>query len=182
MPLLPGVTTPYEIQKAVSNGFTTLKFSPGRKLWWSKNIKSTCLPISRRSLLCQLVGLIQKIWEIIWQMVIVYPWLVEAGFAARCTLEKADYEGITNKAKEALQKFLGYEVVHVGINTADTAEGESVAESIGNVFKMPVYKGELSNFVGTGFEVNNFKGLGKYGHVAIDTILHRICGVLSEKR
>lgn len=28
MPLLPGVTTPYEIQKAVSNGFTTLKFFP----------------------------------------------------------------------------------------------------------------------------------------------------------
>ena len=34
-----------------------------------------------------------------------------------------------------------------------------------------IYKDDSKsqNFVGTGFEVNNFKGLGKYGHVAIDT-------------
>lgn len=41
MPLLPGVTTPYEIQKAVSNRIYNIEVFPGRKLWWSKNIKST---------------------------------------------------------------------------------------------------------------------------------------------
>ena len=167
MPLLPGVTTPYEIQKAVSNGFTTLKFFPAENYGGAKTLKALAGPFPEVSFMPTGGINTENMGNYLANSNVS---MVGGGWiCSQALLEKADYEGITNKAKEALQKFLGYEVVHVGINTADTAEGESVAESIGNVFKMPVYKGELSNFVGTGFEVNNFKGLGKYGHVAIDT-------------
>ena len=44
MPLLPGVTTPYEIQKAVSNGFTTLKFFPAENYGGAKTLKALAGP------------------------------------------------------------------------------------------------------------------------------------------
>lgn len=167
MPLLPGVTTPYEINKAVSNGFTTLKFFPAENYGGAKAIKALAGPFPEVSFMptggINTGNMGQYLANANVSMV-GGGWICSADL-----LDQEDYEGITQKAKEALDQFLGYEVVHVGINTENTTEGIAVAESIASVFKMPVHKGELSNFVGTGFEVNNFKGLGKFGHVAIDT-------------
>lgn len=167
MPLLPGVTTPYEINKAVSNGFTTLKFFPAENYGGAKTIKALAGPFPEVSFM-PTGGINTRNMG----QYLANPNVSMVGGGWICNadlLDQEDYEGITRKAREALDQFLGYEVVHVGINTENTTEGIAVAESIASVFKMPVHKGELSNFVGTGFEVNNFKGLGKFGHVAIDT-------------
>ena len=81
--------------------------------------------------------------------------------------------GAPANAEESLSAFLetmlGFEIAHVGVNTASEADALKAAERFGFIFGMPVKNGNSSVFAGSAVEFMKEPYLGKNGHIAIRT-------------
>jgi 2-dehydro-3-deoxyphosphogluconate aldolase/(4S)-4-hydroxy-2-oxoglutarate aldolase len=64
---------------------------------------------------------------------------------------------------------MGFELAHIGINTADPEDSTAVMEKLAKAFGFAAKPGNSSNFAGSGFEVMRSKYLGDNGHIAIKT-------------
>ena len=64
---------------------------------------------------------------------------------------------------------MGFELAHIGINSADADAAMGVAEAFQEAFDFTVKPGNSSNFAGTGVEVMKTKYLGENGHIAVRT-------------
>ncbi len=63
-------------------------------------------------------------------------------------------------------KELNMQVLHVGINAKDEAEGLGWAQEFLDVLGLPIKNGNSSVFSGTFVEIMKGKGRGKVGHIA----------------
>jgi 2-dehydro-3-deoxyphosphogluconate aldolase/(4S)-4-hydroxy-2-oxoglutarate aldolase len=79
------------------------------------------------------------------------------------------FDEIARLTREAVNLMLGFEMAHIGINTAHEQESREVAKSFSELFNLPVKEGNSSIFAGSGIEVSKGMGLGKNGHIAIRT-------------
>ena len=80
-----------------------------------------------------------------------------------------NFAKITEITRSAVQKMLGFELLHVGVNCADADEAMKVAKRFGAIFGWPVKDGNSSTFSGTAVECMKKPYLGKNGHIAIGT-------------
>ena len=71
--------------------------------------------------------------------------------------------------KEARRTALGFEIAHIGVNTADADESLAVCQALDAAFGFGVKEGNSSNFAGSGVEVMKSPYLGKNGHIAVKT-------------
>ena len=84
-------------------------------------------------------------------------------------LFRSDWDRITAQTRSAVDKMLGFELRHIGINTENAEESMNVANKIAALMNLPVKEGNSSNFAGVGFEVMKKMGRGTNGHIAIGT-------------
>ena len=63
-----------------------------------------------------------------------------------------NFAKITEITRSAVQKMLGFELLHVGVNCADADEAMKVAKRFGAIFGWPVKDGNSSTFSGTAVE------------------------------
>lgn len=167
VPVIPGCVTATEVQAAVNAGIKMIKFFPAEISGGARACANLAAPFSQVKFIptggisldhlsdyvgCGCVGAIGGGW-----------------LCGSSNIKSENWQGITQTVQESVKKLLGFEVVHVGINTGSKEEGRRISYALSGIFGFPVREGELSNFVGTGFEVNNFMGLGAKGHIAIDT-------------
>lgn len=61
----------------------------------------------------------------------------------------------------------GFEVVHVGVNTADAEEASAAADLIGGIFGLEMADGKDSVFAGPRIELMKGGGRGIHGHIAV---------------
>ena len=76
-----------------------------------------------------------------------------------------DWDRITAATRSAVDKMLGFELRHVGINTENAEESLNVTKKIAALMGWPVKEGNSSNFAGVGFEVMKKMGRGKTASV-----------------
>lgn len=79
------------------------------------------------------------------------------------------FDEITKLTRQAVEKMLGFEVRHVGVNLASEAEAEELADKFADMFGFEKKVGNSSIFSGTGFELMKNGGRGTHGHIAIAT-------------
>ncbi|MEG1407514.1 MAG: keto-hydroxyglutarate-aldolase/keto-deoxy-phosphogluconate aldolase, partial [Ruthenibacterium sp.] len=92
-------------------------------------------------------------------------WMVKADL-----IEAGDWAEITRLTKEAVRSMLGFEVKHIGLNTANDAEAMQAAKLFETLFGFDIAEGNSSIFVGNrGIEIMKKQGRGKYGHIAVGT-------------
>ena len=84
-------------------------------------------------------------------------------------IKEGKFDEITAMTKAAVQKVLGFELAHIGINTESEADALAVANLFSAAFGFAVKNGNSSVFAGTGVEANKNGGKGKNGHIAIKT-------------
>ena len=84
-------------------------------------------------------------------------------------IKAGDFATITELTRGAVRSMLGFEFAHVGINTESKEEAERAAKLFDAMFGMPVRETSKSYFAGSSFELMNYKGPGKYGHIGIKT-------------
>lgn len=165
IPVCPGTANPSDLEVALSLGLHTVKFFPAEALGGLKLIKAMSAPYG--SMKFMPTGGINEnnMLDYLANPKVVCcggSWMVPGDAVAA-----KDWDRITELTRSAVNKMLGLELRHVGINSGDPDTAMKDAEAICKLLGWAVKDGNSSTFAGTGFEMMKKPGRGKNGHIAI---------------
>lgn len=166
-PVTPGVATPTDIETALELGLDTVKFFPAEALGGLETLKALSGPYGALRFI-PLGGVSTANMN----QYLAFPKVAAVGgtwLAKDDVIRAGDFGRITGLACEAVSTMLGFEIAHVGINTADAETSLDITRKFCAMFSMPLKEGNSSNFAGKGIEVNKAQGPGVNGHIAVAT-------------
>lgn len=167
VPIVPGCSTPSEIQRAVKKGLTVLKFFPGELGGGVEAIKLLSGPFPNVKFLP--TGGIN--YGNLDQYLACDKVIACGGsyMANADQVKNRKFDEITENCKKAVAISLGFELAHVGINNNSEAEAVSGAETLNKIFGLPVKAGNSSVFAGTAVELMKTQFYGSRGHIGFKT-------------
>ncbi len=167
IPITPGCSNPSDIEMALGFGLDVVKFFPAEASGGLKTLKAISAPY----------GMIQFIPTggistdnlndyLAFNKILACggSWMVKDDL-----IKKGNFDEITRLTREAVNLMLGFDLAHIGINTANEKESLEVTKRYSDIFNLSLKEGNSSNFAGTGIEVSKSMGLGRNGHIAIKT-------------
>ncbi len=167
IPVCPGTANPSDVQIAISYGLKAVKLFPAEAVGGLNLIKGMA-PVYPDMKFMPTGGVNEKnmLDYLAFDKILCCggTWMVPKDAVAN-----KDWAKITELTRSAVDKMLGFEVRHIGINCEDDAEALATAKKIAALTNLPIKEGNSSNFVGTGFEVMKKNGRGAKGHIAIGT-------------
>lgn len=167
VPIVPGCSSPSEIQRAVKKGLKVLKFFPGELGGGVEAIKLLSGPFPGVKFLP--TGGIN--YGNLGQY-LACDKVIACGGSYMATSEQIKnhkFEEITENCKKAVAISLGFELAHIGVNNDSEQEAEKGAEDLGKIFGLTVKKGNSSIFAGTAVEMMKMKFYGDKGHIGFRT-------------
>lgn len=167
IPIIPGCSSPADLEKALEMGLDVVKFFPSEPLGGLKTIQALAGPYpSIRFVPTGGIGPGNLLEYLSNDRILACggSWIVPADRIA-----KEDFEGIASLVSEAVSLLHGFSLMHIGINTADSETSQGIAETFSDWFNMNLKLGNSSNFVGTILEIMKKPFLGDHGHIAIGT-------------
>ena len=167
IPVCPGTGNPSDIEVAISLGLDTVKFFPAEPLGGLKLLKAMAAPYTTMKFMP--TGGINEnnmLDYLAFDRILCCggSWMVPGD-----AVKAKDWDRITELTRSAVNKMLGFEIRHIGINTESAEESMAECKKLAALMGMPIKEGNSSNFVGTGVEINKYMGRGKHGHIAIGT-------------
>ena len=165
VPVCPGTSGPSDIEAALAMGLTTVKVFPAEAIGGLKLIKAMSAPygavrfmptggINEQNMLDYLA--FDRI------MCCGGSWMVPGD-----AVKAKDWGRITALTRSAVDRMLGLELRHVGINSGSPEQALADARAIAALIDCEVREGNSSDFAGTGFECMKAQGRGTHGHIAI---------------
>lgn len=167
VPVAPGCVTPTEITAALEKGLKVIKFFPANVYGGLNALKNLSAPFVGVKFMPTGGVNAQNVGEFIRA-----PFIHAVGGSWVCPKDQiaaGNFEKITQLCAEARQAVLGFEIAHVGINSADESVAAEVAEQFENAFGFAAKAGNSSIFSSSEIEVMKQPYLGKQGHLAIRT-------------
>lgn len=165
VPIVPGCGNPSDIEVALSLGLKTVKFFPAEPLGGLKLIKAMAAPYGGVTFLPTGGVNENNLNEYLsFNKVIACggSWMVPADAVAA-----KDWKRIEELTRSAVNKMLGLELKHVGVNSGSAEKAQKDAEMIAKLLGWPLDDHKNATFVGTGFEVMKIPFRGQNGHIAI---------------
>lgn len=167
IPVLPGCTDPSDLEAAIAMNLDTVKFFPAEQYGGVKTLKALSGPYGGISFM-PTGGINEKNIADYLALKNVAAcggsWMVPSAL-----VESGDFDRITELCRDAVRAAFGFELLHVGINTKDTAEAQKTAEQFAGLFALPVTEFPGSFFAGSMVEVIKGPFLGEHGHIAVKT-------------
>ena len=161
IPFAPGLSSASEIEQALELGLDFAKFFPAEQAGGLPYIKSVCGPYTTMRFMPTGGVTADNLNTYLAYGKIVCcggSWIVPAKL-----LDEENWAGITALCREAIDKMLGFKMVHVGINCKNPAEAEAVADKFDSAF------GNSSVFASTFVECMKEPFRGDMGHIAVAT-------------
>lgn len=166
--MMPGTSTPGEMQQAMNLGCEALKFFPAEANGGVPMLKNIGAALKTAKWMCTGGINAKNVNDYLG-----YDQIFAVGGTWMCKSDKIKagaWDEITAMSREAVDTMLGLELGHIGINCADEAEAAKTAETIASLLSMAVKPGNSSIFVGKKeFEIMKKPGRGTHGHIAILT-------------
>ncbi|HIS52842.1 MAG TPA: bifunctional 4-hydroxy-2-oxoglutarate aldolase/2-dehydro-3-deoxy-phosphogluconate aldolase [Candidatus Onthomonas avicola] len=168
MLMMPGTATPGEMEQAMAMGLDVVKFFPAEQNGGVAKLKAVAGPygnlrwmptggVNAKNLLDYLS----------------FPKIIACGgtwMVKKDLIESENWAEIERLTREAVNTMMGFELMHVGINTENAEEARTAAQMFQTMFGLPVAEGNSSIFVGKKeIEVMKSQYLGANGHIAIGT-------------
>ncbi len=168
IPVVPGISSPTEIEFALERGLEVLKFFPAGAVGGLDYLKAIAGPYKgvqfiptggvdpanlKEYLSFERVHAVGGTW-----------------IAKDAAISQHRFDEITRLAREAVAISLGFELAHVGINEASGESAMEAAQALSRAFLFPIKDGTSSVFAGTGFEIMKGPFLGTHGHLAVSTL------------
>lgn len=168
IPVLPGCANPSDIEVALGFGLEIVKFFPAEALGGLKLIKAMSAPYGGISFV-PTGGINEKnfLEYLAFDKVkaIGGSWMVPGD-----AVKARDWDRIRSLAQSAVQKMLGFELLHIGINSGTPEQAEQDAKKIALLTGLPMQEhGAISWFVGAEYELMKNANRGTHGHIAIAT-------------
>lgn len=167
IPFAPGLSSASEIEQALELGLDFAKFFPAEQAGGLPYIKAVCGPYSSMRFMPTGGVTADNLNDYLSYDKVVCcggSWIVPGNL-----LRAGDFAGITKLCREAVDKMLGFTMVHVGLNCADAAEAEKVADEFESAFGFAKKVGNSSVFSSTYMEMMKKPFHGTHGHIAIAT-------------
>ena len=163
----PGLSSASEIEQAMELGLDFVKFFPAEQAGGVAYIKSVCGPY-RNMRFMPTGGITADNLNgyLAYNKIVCCggSWIVPAK-----ALAEENWDEITRLCREAVDRMLGFELVHVGINCANPEEAEGVADKFQSAFGFAKKVGNSSVFASTYVEMMKSPFRGDNGHIAIAT-------------
>ena len=167
VPFAPGLSSASEIEQALELGLDFAKFFPAEQAGGLAYIKAVCGPYTTMRFMPTGGVTADNLNGYLAYKKIVCcggSWIVPPAL-----LNAGDWAGITKLCREAIDKMLGFEMVHVGLNCANPEEAEGVADEFESAFGFTKKVGNSSVFASTYMEMMKKPFKGTHGHIAIAT-------------
>ena len=165
--VIPGVATPTEVQYAIEYNLDVVKFYPAEASGGLEYLKAIAAPFKDMKFIP--TGGIDESTLLSY---LRFPQVLACGGSWMIKSELIDsgnFDEIQKLARQAVNRMLGFELRHIGINMPNASDAEQLATTIGNAFDLAMRDTTGSFFVGTQFEVLKQQYLGAHGHIAIGT-------------
>lgn len=165
--IVPGCSTPSEMQKAVKLGLKVLKFFPAELSGGidAINLLSGPFPdikfIPTGGINFKNLGTYLSNKKV----------LACGGsyMATKDQIMNGEFDAITDACKKAVDISLGFELAHIGINCKSEDKATNVAEKISDIFRMQPRYMNSAVFAGTAVEAVKSQGWGENGHIGFFT-------------
>ena len=163
----PGVSSASEIEQALELGLDFVKFFPAEQAGGLGYIKAISAPYSTMRFM-PTGGVTEDNLNtyLAYNKIVCCggSWIVPANLLAA-----EDWAGITKLCRTAVDKMLGFTMVHVGLNCANPEEAEAVADEFDAAFGFEKKVGNSSVFASTYMEMMKKPFHGTHGHIAVAT-------------
>lgn len=167
IPITPGCSNPSDIEMALGFGLDVVKFFPAEAFGGLATLKAISAPYGMiRFIPTGGINTENLNDYLAFNKILACggSWMVKDEL-----IKKGNFDEITRLTREAVNLMLGFDLAHIGINTESEQESLDTAKRFSGIFNLPLKEGSSSNFAGTGIEVNKSIGLGRNGHIAIQT-------------
>lgn len=165
--VLPGISAPADLEKALGFGLAACKFFPAGAAGGIDMLKALFGPYADMQFLpTGGVGLDNM------NDYLKLPNVIAVGgsfMAPQKLIANKDWAGITAVCREVIRRQMGFELLHVGINTKDADDAKTTATRLGSLFMQEVSEFPGAYFAGGMAEIIKGTYLGKHGHIAIRT-------------
>ena len=165
VPIVPGCANPSDIEVALSLGLKTVKFFPAEPLGGLNLIKAMAAPYGAVTFL-PTGGVNEKNLNdyLAFNKVIACggSWMVPADAVAA-----KDWKRIEDLTRSAVNKMLGLEVKHVGVNSGSPEQAAKDAAMFAKLLGWELDEHANATFVGEGFEIMKIPFRGTHGHIAV---------------
>lgn len=165
--VIPGTSTPGEMEQAMGMGLNVVKFFPAEQNGGVAKLKALTGPYKNLKWLPTGGINAAKMNEYLsCDRVLACggSWMVKQEW-----IQNENWSEITALCKETVRTMLGFKVVHVGMNCRDAAEAERIAHLFCSLFDVPYLPNETAVFAGSLVECIKGPYLGVHGHIAIGT-------------
>ena len=165
--ITPGCVTPTEIEHALSFDINIVKFFPANIYGGINGVKALYGPYRMVKFvptggvnLNNLSDFADK----------EYIHAIGGGWLCSSNdILSGNFKNITKTIKESIDKLLGFELAHIGMNTKSYDDAQNISDEINDIFGFNIKEGNSSNFVGSSFEIMKNKSIGENGHIALRT-------------
>ncbi len=167
VPVIPGISTPSEIEQAIELGLETVKFFPAEQSGGLAKIKAMAAPYGKMNFMPTggiNAGNLTSYLDFDKVIACGGSWMVPGDL-----IREGAWDRIEQLTREAVQTMLGFELAHIGVNSESKEEADRTVNRLAFLFGTPVKVGSGGSFAGTIVEVLNSHGRGAMGHVAIRT-------------
>ena len=167
IPIIPGCSTPSDIEQALEMDLDTVKFFPAEQAGGLEYMKAVSAPYPSVYFIPTGGINAQNIAKYIsFEKVLACggSWMVSSEL-----INAGEFDKITALCKEAQHNLLGFQAVHVGINAENDDNAMKTAINFSSLFGFQNKIGNSSIFSSDKIEIMKSPYLGKHGHIAIAT-------------
>ncbi|MDO4572963.1 MAG: bifunctional 4-hydroxy-2-oxoglutarate aldolase/2-dehydro-3-deoxy-phosphogluconate aldolase, partial [Clostridia bacterium] len=165
--VLPGVSSPSEIEAAMEFGLQYLKFFPAEALGGVRFIKALRGPYSGVSFVPTGGVSEENLLEYLSTPGVAAcggSWMVPAA-----AIENGEYDAVAALVRRAVLKMLDFRFAHVGVNTEEEGKALAAADRYARLFGFAVKAGGSSVMAGGALEFTKTHFPGEHGHIGIQT-------------
>ena len=167
VPVIPGCSSPSDIETAIELGLDTVKFFPAEAAGGVAMIKAMSAPYSGVKFMPTGGIDLKNLNDYLgFDKVIACggSFMVKEDY-----IKNGEWDKIRSLTQTAVQTMLGFELSHIGINGENEKEAVESANLFSRMFMFETKAGRSSVFCGNGIEIMKKPYLGKNGHIAIGT-------------
>lgn len=167
IPITPGTSSPTDIEQAIELGLDAVKFFPAEQSGGIEKIKAMAAPYTNMKFM-PTGGINASNLK----SYLDFPKILACGgswMVKKDLIVAGEFDKIKALTVEAVNTMLGFELMHVGVNTTSEDEAVEVADSFEKMFGFTKKVGGSSVFAGKAIEAMKKPYLGANGHIAIGT-------------
>ncbi|MDR1511349.1 MAG: bifunctional 4-hydroxy-2-oxoglutarate aldolase/2-dehydro-3-deoxy-phosphogluconate aldolase [Endomicrobium sp.] len=165
--IIPGCSTASDIETALELGLDTVKFFPAENIGGINTIKSLSAPYPSINFIPTGGVNLKNI-----SSYLNFKKVIACGgswIANKELINKEEFASITKFSKEVISVILGFELIHICINSKNESQVNETADLFENIFGFVKKETSSSVFASERIEIMKQPCYGKNGHLAIAT-------------